>query len=32
MERPMIIGQFNDSYPPVMDGVANVKELRLLAA
>ncbi|NLW60251.1 MAG: glycosyltransferase family 4 protein [Firmicutes bacterium] len=24
MERPMIIGQFNDSYPPVMDGVANV--------
>lgn len=24
MERRMLIGQFNDSYPPVMDGVANV--------
>ncbi|NLM38357.1 MAG: glycosyltransferase family 4 protein [Firmicutes bacterium] len=24
MEQPMVIGQFNDSYPPVMDGVANV--------
>ena len=22
--RRMLIGQFNDSYPPVMDGVANV--------
>ncbi|NLC53786.1 MAG: glycosyltransferase family 4 protein [Firmicutes bacterium] len=26
MEQQMIIGQFNDSYPPVMDGVANVTQ------
>ena len=26
MERRMLIGQFNDSYPPVMDGVANVTQ------
>lgn len=24
MEQHLMIGQFNDSYPPVMDGVANV--------
>lgn len=24
MEEQLVIGQFNDSYPPVMDGVANV--------
>lgn len=24
MAKEMVIGQFNDSYPPVMDGVANV--------
>ena len=24
MKKRMIVGQFNDSYPPIMDGVANV--------